>query len=169
MAYEKTIWKDHIVEKPRTYRQIINEDDGTIQLDPVTGDIIQQGTPVNAKNLNHLEEGVAGVEGRITEQENNFKALQEELPKKRMVCEATIGTGWVGEGPYTQEVEISGILAADLPHVGPVYSPDPETAAAQKEAWGYVDMGIAEDGKITFTCIEGKPETEIPIQIEVMR
>lgn len=169
MAYEKTIWKDHIVEKPRTYRQIINEDDGTVQLDPAPGDIIQQGTPVNAKNLNHLEEGVAGVEGRMTTQENNFKALQEELPKKRMVCEATIGTGWAGEGPYTQEVAIEWMKATDMPHVGPVYSQDPETAAAQKEAWDCVSYAVACDGSIAFTCLEDRPDREIPIQIEVMR
>ena len=88
---------------------------------------------------------------------------------KRQYWEAILSLNWTGEGPFVQELTLEGMLAADLPHVGPVYSPDPETAAAQKEAWGYVDMGIAEDGKITFTCIEGKPETEIPIQIEVMR
>lgn len=169
MAYKKTIWKDHIVEKPRTYRQIMNEDDGTIQLSPAPGGIIQQGTPVNAENMNHLEEGVAEVEERMTTQERNFEALQKELPKKRMVREVTIGTGWKGNGPYTQDVEVAGILATDMPHVGPVYDENAETAAAQKEAWGYVDMGIAYNGKITFTCMEEKPETEIPIQIEVMR
>ena len=88
---------------------------------------------------------------------------------KRQYWEAILSVNWTGEGPFVQELTLEGMLAADLPHVGPVYSPDPETAAAQKEAWGYVDMGISEDGKITFTCIEGKPETEIPIQIEVMR
>ena len=97
-------------------------------------------------------------------------AMKEKVDGMRKVFSATISTEWVGESePYTQEVAVEGILASDIPHVGPVYSDDAKTAAAQKEAWGYVDMGISDDGKITFTCIEGKPETEIPIQIEVMR
>ncbi|ETT45695.1 hypothetical protein C162_20216 [Paenibacillus sp. FSL R7-269] len=39
MTYTKTAWKDHIV-------------DGS-------GAVVQQGTPLNAQNMNHLEEGVA--------------------------------------------------------------------------------------------------------------
>jgi len=38
-AYEKTDWKDHIV-------------------DSTTGKILQQGTPVSASKLNHIEEGI---------------------------------------------------------------------------------------------------------------
>jgi hypothetical protein len=39
MAYEPTQWVDHIV-------------------DPITGEVIQQGTPVNAKHLNNMEQGI---------------------------------------------------------------------------------------------------------------
>ena len=64
---------------------------------------------------------------------------------------------------------MEGILETDCPHVGPVYSADPETAAAQKEAWDCVSYAAACDGSIAFTCLEDRPEREIPIQIEVMR
>ena len=56
--YVKTEWKDHQVERPRTYSLVENED-GTVTLTPVTGDIYQQGTPVNAVNLNKREAGIA--------------------------------------------------------------------------------------------------------------
>lgn len=87
----------------------------------------------------------------------------------RQTYTATLGTGWTGSGPYTQTVAVSGILASDMPHVAPVYDADNTTAQAQREAWGCVSRGVAAAGGIQFTCFEDKPETAIPIQIEVMR
>lgn len=55
MAYEKTNWLDHIVERPRTYRPIRNED-GTVTMDPAFGEVTQQGTPVNADHLQKIED-----------------------------------------------------------------------------------------------------------------
>ncbi len=39
MVYNKTEWKDHIV-------------------DTTTGEVIQEGTPVSARNLNNMETGI---------------------------------------------------------------------------------------------------------------
>ena len=44
-----------------------------------------------------------------------------------------------------------------------------QAAQAQREAWGCVSRGVAAAGGIQFTCFGDKPETAIPIQIEVMR
>ena len=88
---------------------------------------------------------------------------------KRLTMTAMLGTGWTGSGPYTQILAVSGIRASDLPHIAPVYDQQAETALAQKESWGCVSAGVAQDGGILFTCMEDKPETAIPIQIEVMR
>ena len=88
---------------------------------------------------------------------------------KRKTFTATVGTGWTGSGPYTQTVAVAGVLASDMPHVVPVYDADNTTAQAQREAWGCVSRGVAAAGGIQFTCFEDKPETAIPIQIEVMR
>lgn len=88
---------------------------------------------------------------------------------KRKTFTATVGTGWTGSGPYTQTVAVAGVLASDMPHVVPVYDADNTTAQAQREAWGSVSRGVAAAGGIQFTCFEDKPETAIPIQIEVMR
>ena len=88
---------------------------------------------------------------------------------KRRTYTATLGTAWTGSGPYTQTVAVSGILAADMPHITPVYSTDNSTAIAQKEAWNCVSKAEAKAGGIKFTCFEDKPGAGIPIQIEVMR
>lgn len=57
MAYEPTLWKDRAVEKPRTYT-LQNNPDGTVTLVPSPGTIVEVGTPVNANNLNKLEQGL---------------------------------------------------------------------------------------------------------------
>lgn len=96
-------------------------------------------------------------------------ATKSYVDGRRKTFTATIGTGWTGSGPYTQTVAVAGVLASDMPHVVPVYDADNTAAQAQREAWGCVSRGVAAAGGIQFTCFEDKPETAIPIQIEVMR
>lgn len=194
MAYEKTVWKDHVVERPKTYRMVENAD-GTVTLVPETGQVIQQGTALNAENLNKIEDALEAHEtelgdrlekaggtmtGSIRMSGNAVQELKEPVSSadaatkayvdgKRKTFTATVGTGWTGSGPYTQTVAVSGILASDMPHVVPVYDADNTTAQAQREAWGCVRRGVAAAGGIQFTCFGDKPETAIPIQIEVMR
>lgn len=57
MSYEPTNWKDRVVEKPRTFTMQDNGD-GTITLIPAPGTVVEAGTPVNAANLNKLENGL---------------------------------------------------------------------------------------------------------------
>ena len=64
MAYQKTEWKDRKVQNPRTYSVRDNED-GTITLLEVPGEITEAGTPVNAENMNNIENGIATNETEI--------------------------------------------------------------------------------------------------------
>ena len=194
MAYEKTVWKDHVVERPKTYRMVENAD-GTVTLVPVPGQVIQQGTALNAENLNHIEDAlaehdetlgkrlpVAGgtMTGNINmggmwvyglSEPNNPSdaATKNYVDGKRATYTGTLGTGWTGSGPYTQTVAVSGILATDMPHIMPVYDAANATAIAQKEAWSCVSKAEAAAGGIKFTCFEDKPGVAVPLQIEVMR
>jgi hypothetical protein len=61
MAYNKTIWQDRVVEKPRTYTMTDNGD-GTVTLTPAPGNVVQAGTPVNATNMNKIEQGIADAQ-----------------------------------------------------------------------------------------------------------
>ena len=47
-------WLDRIVEHPKRFA-IIDNGDGTYTLDPRPGNIVQEGTPVNAVNMNSIE------------------------------------------------------------------------------------------------------------------
>ena len=57
MAYEKTVWKNREVEKPRTFTKVDNPD-GTITLTPAEGNIIEPGTPIIASNMNKIEDEI---------------------------------------------------------------------------------------------------------------
>lgn len=58
MSYNAKIdWKDHVVERPRTYRKTTNTD-GSETYTPAPGEIIQQGTPQSATNFNQMEEAI---------------------------------------------------------------------------------------------------------------
>lgn len=57
MAYSKTIWKNRVVEKPRTFT-VTNNPDGTITLTPSEGTIVEAGTPITSENMNKIEQGI---------------------------------------------------------------------------------------------------------------
>lgn len=69
MAYKKTLWKDRVVEKPNTYRSVENPD-GTITLYPITGQVIEKGTPVSAANLNKIENGIVELNEQLDNKAN---------------------------------------------------------------------------------------------------
>lgn len=51
------IWKDHVTQYSNRYKEVQNAD-GTITHEAVEGEVIQEGTPQNAKNFNDLEERI---------------------------------------------------------------------------------------------------------------
>lgn len=63
MAYTKNIWVDQDVERPKTY-EVTNNQDGSITLTDSFGLVTELGTPVNAVNMNHIEDGIANSVGK---------------------------------------------------------------------------------------------------------
>ena len=55
--YEKTQWLDEVSEYKRRFIITKNED-GSSDLERVTGEIVQRGTPKNQKHMNNIEEGI---------------------------------------------------------------------------------------------------------------
>lgn len=60
MPYNKTDWKDHIV-------------------DTTTGEVIQEGTPVSARNLNNMETGIYEVTEASAANAAVIATLQSEV------------------------------------------------------------------------------------------
>lgn len=61
MAYVKNIWVDQEVERPKTY-EVTNNQDGSVTLTDSFGLVTELGTPVNAVNMNHIEDGLADTD-----------------------------------------------------------------------------------------------------------
>ena len=85
MTYEPTHWQDRIVEKPRTYH-VQNNPDGTITLIPAPGTVIQEGTPVNAANLNKLEQGLVTLPDSIYRIGDIKTTARTDLGEKWLLC-----------------------------------------------------------------------------------
>lgn len=66
MKYEKTIWKDRAVEKPRTFN-VVNNPEGTITLIPAPGIVVEEGTPVNSANMNKIEQTLEGHSSQMAD------------------------------------------------------------------------------------------------------
>ena len=102
-----------------------------------------------------------------------LKALEDQVSQsagvQRLTFPASLSIAWTGTGPYSQEVALEGVQKTDTPHIAPQFGTAPETARLQAAAWNCVTTAVALDGSIRFYCLDKKPETAIPIQIEVLR
>ena len=74
-----------------------------------------------------------------------------------------------GNAPFTQTVNIQGILSTDSPFVDVVLSSTTETAKSQLEAFGCLSKIETAAGSITATCLDTKPTIDIPIKMKVIR
>lgn len=78
MSYNQRIgWKDHVVERPRTYTEVTNQD-GSKTFTPAPGQVLQQGTPQSATNFNTMDEALQHINVAFDEV---FCIMQAELRK----------------------------------------------------------------------------------------
>lgn len=78
-------------------------------------------------------------------------------------------SNWSSTAPYTQTVSVQGILATDTPIVDIVLDSDTSTAISQISSWAFVSKIETSTNSITATCLESKPEVDLPIQLKVVR
>lgn len=113
MAYVKNTWRDQEVERPKTY-EMTNNTDGSVTLTDSFGLVSELGTPVNADNMNHIEEGIAGCDLRkhnltetyekgewVTGVIDDVKGIYESLISNNYGNPLTDDTKW-------QKVELGG-------------------------------------------------------------
>ena len=61
MSYNKRVeWKDHVVQRPRTYNETVNQD-GSKTYTPAPIEVIQQGTPQSATNFGYMDEALQHI------------------------------------------------------------------------------------------------------------
>ena len=93
MAYEKTEWKDQDVENPRTY-SVRQNLDGTVTLLDAFGEVREIGTPVNAENLNKMEQGIYDAQRVVGDIGDIYYTLRTDVPA---------GGAWCDGAEYTKE------------------------------------------------------------------
>lgn len=80
MAYIRTFWQDHVTKYTDRFKEIDNGD-GTITHEAVDGEVIQQGTPQNARKFNALEEGAFAANETAAEAIRTLLLHGRELKK----------------------------------------------------------------------------------------
>lgn len=102
------------------------------------------------------EEDVAEIQGYVDTSVTPVKAV-------------LTAEGWSQEVPYTQTISVAAVKAKNPPHICPSYSGETEADEALAEACTAVTYAKTADGEVTFVCLREKPESDIPIQMEVRR
>ena len=81
MSYTRTVWVDRIAERPMTFTETINEDGSKTFASAEK--VIKRGTPVNAANMNHIEQGIYDVEKALQkhdmDNEDRFYEIEENI------------------------------------------------------------------------------------------
>lgn len=77
--------------------------------------------------------------------------------------------GWSQTAPYTQIVNVSGIMETDRPIVDIVLSENTDTALEELTSYGMISKIETGAGQITSTCLEEVPTIDINIQMQVVK
>lgn len=106
--------------------------------------------------------------------EDGTRSLTSLISQKATTARYSVtlsSSGWSSSAPYTQTVNVSGILATDDPFVDVDMSGATTTAQGMAliEAWGLLGRITANAGSITAYCYEEKPTVNIPIILKVVR
>lgn len=78
MGYSKINFQDRMVSRPNTYR-IRENGDGTVTILPVIDEDDFLGTPVNAANFDHLENGIVDAHARIDDTNRRITRIDAYL------------------------------------------------------------------------------------------
>lgn len=140
MTYNKTVWVDQEVKKERTY-ELINNSDGTTTIQDPPNNILTFGTPVNAQNLNNIENGIEDHEIRISRLEgigNPIPTLSNILGENEIWLEGAE----ISRTTYAALFEIYGTTYGEGDGETTFNLPD----FRNRTLWGAEDFGYIEAG-----------------------
>lgn len=146
MTYNKTIWVDQEVKKERTY-ELINNSDGTTTIQDPPNNILTFGTPVNAQNLNNIENGIEDHEIRISLLEgigNPIPTLSNVLGENEIWLEGAE----ISRTTYAALFEIYGTTYGEGDGSTTFNLPD----FRNRTLWGAEDFGYIEAGLPNITA-----------------
>lgn len=131
-------------------------------------------------NIDNAESDIDSLETRMTTAESDIDSLEtrmttaesdiDNLETRNKTYTATLSKTWEGStAPYTQTIAVNGMLLTDIPIIDVSLSSTTSTAIEQLNAWGCVSTIVTGTNSITATCLEDKPEVDIPIIIKVVK
>ncbi len=105
MPYPQTDWKDHVLQYPLRVR-LVDNGDGTHNIVPEPGEIIQQGTPMSATNFNNMEQGIGNANSmadllfsylmlKLGHSDKTLEGLDSELSAAISALETAVTTGTI--------------------------------------------------------------------------
>lgn len=93
-----------------------------------------------------------------------------DFAKTKAVSFLLAPANWQGTtAPYTQTIAISGLETSHRLMAYPVYGTDQSGNLAIREAASLVSFAKRTDAGLVFTCLEEKPDTFIPVTVEIYR
>lgn len=108
------------------------------------------------------------VKGQLSE--DAAGNLQVNKADRAITKTAIVPASWTGTGPYTQTVNILGLV--DTGHIFATVdlssAADTEAALGMQKAWNMVSKVTPAAGKVTLTCFEDKPTVAFKLRLEVM-
>jgi hypothetical protein len=140
--------------------------------------------PINATNLNKIEDGIFDNDSAITTLDGTVSTLSSDFETHTTVSAtlsvlghvqtgvftATITTAsWTGTtSPFTNATTVSGILATDTPIIDIVLTGTFADDEDIIEAWGGVYRAVTTADVVTFSATD-LPTVDLPIQLKVVR
>lgn len=173
--YTRNYWRDRSVEQPTRY-EITSNGDGTSEITPEPGIVYEAGTPLTQARLNKQEVAISDAYTAVLYVlayiRRFFAWVQTALSGKATVTDYSVSvptSGWGASAPFTQTVNVTGLLATDTPLVDVALSTTAATAKQQLEAYGYLGKVVTSDGSILLTCYEVKPLVDLTLTLKVVR
>lgn len=125
MSYVKTVWKDRLVEKPMTFKVSSNLD-GTVTLERVEGNVTEEGTSINAANMNKIENAIGDVNIDLTN--HIIDMIKHVTSAERNTWNAKAGTSVAttstnGLLSSTDKTKLDGIASGATNYVHPATHP----------------------------------------------
>lgn len=105
---------------------------------------------------------------------SNINGLTSALASKasdNIYTETIVVQDWTGNAAngYTATIMIPGILATDVPVIGPSYTGVKATDTAIRASWSMVYYADAQNGSIVFKTLGDLPTVDIDIIVKVVR
>lgn len=129
---------------------------------------------IGAVNVANIANNITTVEeGYVLDARQGYE-LNLLIQKRATTASYTAtfpSSGWSSSAPYTQTVNVDGILATDDPIVDIDMSSatNADDWALLTEAWNFVGRITANQGSVTMYCYEEKPTVDITIFLKVVR